>query len=354
MSIEVEHSILDKFRGLSVQKAVPLQASLELTNRCNERCTHCYLDSFKDDPSRVLKKEDWFKILQELRVAGSLYLILMGGEAMLSPWFWDILKKSQELQFHTSMITNGLKISSQAVASRLKDSGLKVATVSLYSLKPDIHDKMTQVKGSLSKTLSAIEFCQKAGIEVGVNTLLAESNASGIFDLYDWCEQRDLEMKVDPNITPKLGGDLSPTQYRASQKTLEWFYRERARRWPRSCPQPSMEVLDSHVCNAAKGKCAVTAYGELLPCIEIREPMGSLVESSFEEIWRGSVAKKWRDLKVKDLKALDSLEDYNFCEHCPGMAKNENGKALELTDYTKLVGRVKRQVYLEQCAQDRL
>ena len=41
----------------------------------------------------VLDQESWFHVLKELRSGGVLYLILMGGEAMLSPHFWPILRE---------------------------------------------------------------------------------------------------------------------------------------------------------------------------------------------------------------------------------------------------------------------
>lgn len=348
MSQDSSPSILDKFRVLSSMKAIPFQASLELTNRCNERCTHCYLETFEDDSKRILSKEDWFKVITELRGAGTLYLILMGGEAMLSPHFWDIAEFAHKLQFHVSMISNGLKINSAEVAQRLKSVGMNTITFSLYSLNPLIHDKMTQVKGSQQKTIQAIEFARAAGIEVTINTLLTEANAEGVFDLYDWAESRNLDMKVDPNITPKLNGDTSPTKFRASRETLLWFYRARSKRWPLGTPRPSLEVMDSHVCNAGKGKCAVNAYGELLPCIEIRESMGSLVKNSFAELWHKPVVEKWRNMKVKDLKGFESLYFQNFCDHCPGAAKNETGKHDELTSFTKIIASVKMQVAEEQ------
>ena len=340
-------SILDKFRALSTQKFVPLQASLELTYRCNERCTHCYLETFQDDPQRILSKEDWFKILSELRSAGTLYLFLMGGEAMLSPYFWDIAEKASEMGFYVSMISNGLKIKDKETAERLNQVGVKQISFSLYSLEPEIHEKMTSVRGSHAKTVRAIELCMEAGIDVGVNSLLTEANARGQFELFDWCLQKGIELKVDPNVTPKVNGDLTPIQYRASEETLLWFYRERAKRWKASIPQPSMETMDSYVCNAGKGKCAVNPYGELLPCIEIRESMGSLVKNSFQELWFRSEMKKWREPKVKDLKGVESLEFQNHCEHCPGMAKNENGDPMQMTCFSKKVAKAKIQVRKE-------
>lgn len=339
--------IFKRFNALATDRFRPIQASLELTNRCNERCTHCYIDEFKDEPGRILSLQEWFKILDELRSAGTLYLILMGGEPLLSPYFYDITQRGRELGFHVSMISNGLKIKNLDSAEHLRDSGLLAATFSLYSLDPEIHDQMTQVRGAHEKLMAAIGYCDEAGIEVNLNGLLTEANAPGIFDLYDWSVKKGFELKVDPNVTPKLSGNDAPLKYRASRETLLWFYRERSRRYPSSTPNPISYEASDFICNAAKGKCAVTAYGELLPCIEIRESFGSLVESSFSEIWYSDLAKKWRDPKVDQLGEDGKASLYSFCDHCPGMAKNEHGKAFELTSYTKLIAQVKEQVYQE-------
>lgn len=340
-------SILDKYRQLATSQFIPLQASLELTYRCNERCTHCYIEKFWDDPNKTLSKEDWFKVLKELRAAGSLYIILMGGEAMLNPYFWDILQESTRMNFHTSMISNGLKIQDLLTAQKLKSCGLKRVTFSVYSLDKEIHDKMTSVKGSLKKTLNAIDLCKEAGLEVSINSLLTEANAKGIFDIYDWCTENNFDLNVDPNLTPKLNGDLSPVKYRASEETLLWFYRERLRRWKNSRPKASGDQPDSYVCNAGKGKCAVNPYGELLPCIEIRESLGSLIKGSFQEAWYNEKVNKWRQLKVKDLTNYENLELQNHCDHCPGMAKNEHGDSKKISCYTKQIAKVKMQVAKE-------
>lgn len=345
----VDHlSLLDRFRARSVKRAIPLQASIELTYRCNERCTHCYIEDFKDNPKKTLSKEQWFKVLSELRDAGTLYLILMGGEAMLNPHFWDVAQKASEMSFHVSMISNGIKIKDLQVAQRLAQVGVSVVTFSVYSLDEAVHDKMTSVRGSLQKTLRAVELCEEAGVVPSINSLLTEANAPGIFDLYEWCEKKGYDFKVDPTVTPKLNGDLGPTQYRATKETLLWFYRERARRWERSRPAASGESKENFVCNAAKGKCAVNPYGELLPCIEIREPMGSLVTSPFSEVWRNPIVDKWRNMKIGQLENLGDLQTYNFCDNCPGMNQHENGNAKKINSYSKMVAQVKRQVAEEK------
>ncbi len=336
-----ELSLLDKWRKKSIHNFTPLQASLELTNRCNERCGHCYIDSFKDDPQRTLTLEQWYHILQQLRQAGTLYLILMGGEAMLNPYFWQITKKSKSLGFHTSMISNGLKIQSEEMAEKLLESGIQQVTISLYSLNPNIHETMTSVRGSFAKTMNAILFCQKVGLKVSVNSLLTSLNISSIFDLEDWCVQNQLEIKVDPTVTSKLSGDMTPTRLRASRSQLEWYFSERKKRWVNGQVKASPESSGDFVCNAAKGKCAVTAYGELLPCIEVREPMGSLIDESFETLWNNPSVQPWRDMRLSD---LSRKSETGFCEHCPGMAKNEVGDLHQELDFSVMLSEVKSKV----------
>lgn len=334
--------ILEKIRFQSSQQWIPMQASLELTNRCNERCGHCYLPSFKDDPSKLLSESDWYRILGELRAAGTLFLVLMGGEAMLNQLFWRILGRAKELHFHSSMITNGLKIQSLDVAKQLKEFGLISATISLYSARPEIHDKMTRVKGSHAKTVRAIELCREAGLQVTLNSLIGKENIDTIFELEDWALEEDLMLKFDPMITPKLNGDMAPTRERANEEQLRRYFKEKILRWPNGRPKVSGETSGDYVCNAGKGKCAITYSGDLLPCIEIREPLGNLVTSSFSDLWTNHIASKWRDIKWKDIESADQ-QMMSFCDHCMGMAKNETGSPYKMTCYSKMLAKIKNE-----------
>lgn len=339
------NNLLSKWGQLSTKKSLPLQASIELTNRCNERCTHCYIDDFSDDPQKILTEQQWHTVLKELRIGGVLYLILMGGEAMLSPYFWSVLKKASDLGFHVSMITNGLKIKDVSIAKKLKDNGLSVATFSVYSLSDEIHDSMTRVKGSLAKTLNAIDMCLEVGIEPTVNCLLTKNNIKGVFNLYKWAEVKNLQLQVDYNVTPKLSGNLEPTLQRASYDDIRWYFKEMTKRFPNSAPLPSGEKKTDYICNAAKGKCAVTAYGDLLPCIEIRKPLGNLLVDGFMTSWTSEEALKWRGLRVGQIKNQQNLDLQNFCEHCPGLADHEHSDHLKLTEFTEKIGEIKQQLW---------
>ena len=338
--------ILSRWQNLSSSKFIPFQASLELTNRCNERCRHCYIDNFSDDPTRTLSLEQWEIVLKKLRKAGTLYLILMGGEAMLNPHFEQILALSSKLGFYTSLITNGLKINTLEVAQRLKNLGLKQVTFSVYSLSSPLHDSLTQVPGSLDRTLSALHWCQEAGLEVGVNSLQNRETIEDFPRLFNYFRQMNIDVRDDITITSKFSGDLAPTKLRVTHQQLIKYYRFKKSLSSGEGQSESNIGPGEYVCNVAKGKCAVTAYGELLGCIEVRDSLGSLVTQEFDELWQSDKATGWREIKNKDLTGAKQ-DVASKCNHCLGMARNEHADHLKVLDYSLTLHEAHQQVMSE-------
>jgi MoaA/NifB/PqqE/SkfB family radical SAM enzyme len=331
-------SILNKWADAALLQSRPMQATLELTNQCNERCGHCYIPSYEDDTNRLLTLEQWVQILDQLKEAGTLNLIFMGGEPLLSPIFWKLAKSAASKGFFLSTISNGLLLSDR-LAEKLSKIGFSNVTISLYSLDPAIHDKMTNLKGSHKRTLQAIDNCLKYGVPVGVNCLLTKDNIEGIIDLKHWGIDKGIDVKYDPTVTPKLDHDKSPTLLRASPEQLDATYKRLADAFGRGLPAAASP--DDFICNAAKGKCAITSYGELLPCVEIRDVLGDLKQTSFKDAWASDAAIKWRSLKMSKLLTQADGSTVSLCDHCPGMALHESEDELKISDFSRALAKIK-------------
>ena len=79
---------------------------LEITDFCNEKCTHCYHPEHK---------EKWFlkdleklnRMLAEFGNIGFMHVVVTGGEPLLHPEFKEICKLAQKNRYLISVKTNG-------------------------------------------------------------------------------------------------------------------------------------------------------------------------------------------------------------------------------------------------------
>lgn len=338
-------SILSDFRARTAEHLIPLQVTLELTYRCNERCGHCYLTTYDDnaDGRPTLTLGEWKRILDELADAKTLYLVMIGGEAMMHPQFWGIAEYAARRNFVLSLITNGLLIN-EASAEKLADLGFFQVTVSLYSATPEIHDRMTRRAGAHAQATNAIRILKRRGVGVGINCLLTRENIDGCFELETWANELQVPIQFDPMVTPKSDASLAPTALRATYDQLLTYYRTLQARGRSLAPAPAPEA-DDVVCNAGRGKCAVTPYGDLLTCLEVRESIGNLREASFAELWRSPKAESLRNFRTKDLKFETGCGDGAFCDHCPGMARAEVGDPMAPVPFLMELAAIKRAVF---------
>ena len=336
-----EGQILDNWFKVASMRSIPLQASLELTNRCNQKCSHCYVN---EDIVEELLYEDWKKILLKLRGAGVLYVVFMGGEALLHPEFFKILCYAEKLSFHTSIITNGLLLNEKNV-KKLKLYNISQITLSLYSMDSTTHDLMTGKNGAYKLLMNAITLLKKYQIRWGINSLLTKENIEGYFDLLNFSIKENVKFNSEPVVTcdqKNIGTNLN---LRPSIEQLKKFYKKKLKLWPKSIQKNAGLNLETPLCNVARLKCAVDMKGNLLPCIELREKMGNLLDDDFEDSWNSELAQKYRGMKFIDLKEDLSEDWYNFCEHCPGMGISELNDPLKIPEYLKDLAKIQEDLF---------
>src|ERR1700726_3423537 len=156
----------------ALRLGVPFSAQLDLTYRCNEQCVHCYLDH--DDHGEMTTVEIKH-LLQEMAEAGVFILTLSGGEIFLRKDFFEILECARALTFCIKLKTNAVLIR-EAQAARIRDLGVESIQVSIYSHRPEVHDAITKVPGSLRRSLNAIRFLKSQGLKVVIANVLMTQN----------------------------------------------------------------------------------------------------------------------------------------------------------------------------------
>lgn len=327
------NSIVHKLTKVSVEKSIPISGLIELTNRCNENCIHCYrvVMNRKEVDFVILKK-----LFDELCTLGTFYLTFSGGEIFLHKEVMRVLEYAKALRFYVAIKTNGVLLNEEKIQF-LRRIGINRVDFSLYARDGEIHDFITTLKGSHLKTLSAIENCKKEGLNVRINIPIMKYNKNQVEELIKFSEELQVEKVFDPFISPKLDGSKIPLVHRLSPKEIKEI-QEKLRHYEAKksgCTDgvgrdnntdSEIAKLNSIPCSAGFSQFYINSYGDVTPCVAFPMVCGNIFTQSFSQIWYKSAGfLKVRNTLIKDLPSCSGCSFIDSCNRCPGNAFIETG-----------------------------
>ncbi|HXZ20315.1 MAG TPA: radical SAM protein [Candidatus Acidoferrales bacterium] len=304
---------------------VPLSVHVDLTYRCNERCEHCYLDH---EDKGELTFAEFATLFEQLADAGVFFLTLSGGEPMVRRDFFDIVARARALQFNVKVKTNAVLIR-QAEAQRLRALGVEQMQVSVYSHRPEVHDAVTKLPGSLGRTLDGIRALRGAGLKVAVSNVMMRSNLADRRGVAELARRLGVTYTADPTITPMMDGDRGVLDLRIDGAELTGLFRDKELVGdPDSFCTPPPPVGDDELnavpCSAGHSACYVSPYGDVYPCVQFPLPTGNVRRQRFIDIWRDSPQlREVRSIHTRDLPVCSSCAHLGTCTRCPGLAWTE-------------------------------
>src|SRR5215831_2160667 len=108
---------------------------LNVTEKCNIRCVHCYWEAYGKHPDPSLETID--QILAKFKALGKAYgehgrhmLTIGGGEPTIRKDLTAIIRLAVRRRFRVRLVTNAVMIT-DTMARSLKKAGLRLAQVSL-------------------------------------------------------------------------------------------------------------------------------------------------------------------------------------------------------------------------------
>ncbi len=308
----------DEISARARERQIPLNATFELTYRCNLSCVHCYVE---EDTDGELTTAEVFSSIDQLADAGTLVMVFTGGEPLVRDDFFDIAEYARKRNMALSLMSNGTLIDERAVEKMKRLHFLRVS-ISLYGVTPKTHDAVTQVAGSFFRTFKAIRLLKENGFRLDIKTPVMKQNMDEIAQIGDFCQELGAETNADPNITITTKGSRRPLEYRLSDEELSTHVLWEA--------QSGKEVQGfTRVCNAGFCNVAIGAQGKVFPCNALRLEAGDLRQDSFAQIWsRSPVFHRLRQLKMEDFRECSSCELLYNCARCPGRAFHEEGDML--------------------------
>lgn len=318
-------TLIQEMDAKALKLGTPLSVQLDLTYRCNERCLHCYLDH---DDHGELTTSEIIHLLDELADAGVFFLSMSGGEILLRKDFFEILEHARALRFCVKLKTNAVLIRERQ-AERIRSLGVHSVQISIYSHRPEVHDSITKVPGSLTRSLDAIRFLKARGLKVIIADVLMLQNIQDYPGVRALAAELGVEFTIDPTITPKMDGDRSILNLNVEQASLRQVFRDETlvgnvEEFCASPIQADDDDLDSLPCSASHTACYVSPYGDVYPCVQFPLPCGNVRRSRFLDIWRHSdQLNDVRSISARDLPSCSQCIHLVSCTRCPGLAYME-------------------------------
>ena len=146
---------------------------IELTNRCNLRCRHCF--SGRHGKNDELLMGVFEKLLTEAKPNGFNEISFTGGEPSTHRQFSEIMKKTAEAGYTFGFVSNGWnfpKLYKKILHYREQFQGV---TFSMDGASESSHDEL-RGNGSYRRLLSAFSICVAKEIPFAINTVLTKIN----------------------------------------------------------------------------------------------------------------------------------------------------------------------------------
>lgn len=286
---------------------------IEVTDRCNESCIHCYAESSPACSDR-LELDEIKTVLKEARALGNPTVQFTGGDPLIHPDIVDAIAAAGDLDIKTVEIyTNGLALN-ETMMERLLPYRPNFA-FSIYSHDATVHDRITQVPGSHARTLAAIRRAQDANLKIRIGIILMPENKGQEADMIRFLQE---ELSLNPNqigldVIRSTGRGQFMQNYQPDLIGLHGFGHR-----PDMPDGPASETGSSEPSVRHRGKLCISANGNVYPCIFSRQTqLGNIRNQNLHEMMQ---SLDQRTLSSPSADRWEQCRQSLSCSDCQAIA----------------------------------
>jgi radical SAM protein with 4Fe4S-binding SPASM domain len=318
---------------------------MELTERCNNNCIHCYINLPADDvkaKERELSTDEIKELLKDAGDLGCLRVRFTGGEPLLREDFEEIYLFARKQGLKVLIFTNATLLTSELAELFARVPPLEDIEVTVYGMKRKSYEAVSRVPSSFEAAWRGINLLLEKKVPFTVKSALLPYNREEMKDFESWASnipfmdrppsysmffdlrcRRDSEDKNDQiknlRLSPEEGLEILTMRQDEYLQDMKQF-----------CSKfmgPNGGFLFS--CGAGvRGGC-IDAYGHFQPCMMLRHPatVYDLRKGSLKDAMKNFFPKV-RQMKSKNPQYLARCGNCflnGFCEQCPAKSWMEHG-----------------------------
>lgn len=344
-------------------KRIPYEGTFELTVRCNLHCKMCLFRHDDSENAEIKQKEltskQWISLAEQIAAAGTMHLLVTGGEPMLRSDFCEIWSGIYQYGFITELYTNATLITPQ-IMKTLRKYPPNIIGITIYGASSETYEKICGNGDAFYRMLEGIHMLQSLPSEIKYRTTIIKDNVDDFFAIEELIHK---EFNAKARITHTRlvtkavrGGCADVASCRLSAKDsfllteksiFHWLrpYQKDLKQEPhltyRYRQQPKPDRLTLFGCNAGMSSYTITWDGKLQGCQILGAFSANAMELGFKRAW-----EKFPYLvKLPPLSPIcKKCELKELCECCCAFRYAETGSLQGVPQYicenTKIVNEV--------------
>lgn len=323
------------------------QVHWSITGRCNYRCRHCYM-SAPIGKLGELTLEQCKTIIDGFVDCGIFKVSLTGGEALVHPHFWEIVKYllANHIQI-VQIYSNGFLIN-ESFFAKCAELGIKPEIALSFDGTDGQHEWLRNVPAAEEHLERALQLCQKHGFSTFVEYCLHKGNAHCLRDSINYLDKHGvggfklggLMVKGEGEALAELALsneelwqtiiDYLPS-YKVDQPKMRLMLQGVVLHNGKYTITQCKNVKEANfanycVCGHARNVMHITAEGKALPCIPFTNAVGlidkfpNVVELGLKKVLSDSYYMHTTALTLKDY-----VEHNRECAACSHLLKCAGG-----------------------------
>lgn len=320
-----------------------------ITDECDQRCKHCYIfsencDKQVDQMSFQQMKHTFYNCIEFCRVYDRIpYFYITGGDPILHPYFWDLLKLMKEHDILFTILGNPFHLNDE-VCQELKRFGCEKYQLSIDGLK-DTHDWFRK-PGSYDLTLEKIGCINRAGIRSVVMTTVSGANIDEVGGIIDAVVKAGVNVfsfaRYCPTSIEKDVG-IHPLRYRQLLQECDekfkyyqsigcrTYFNKKDHLWTLyeyetgifQIPETIEDGMIYGGCNCGNCHLTILPTGDIYACRRVQNSkVGNVFMNRLVDVWMGPM-ETYRD--YAKFKKCSKCELLSFCRGCPAVASGKDG-----------------------------
>lgn len=313
-----------------------LRGTIEVTHRCNNACSHCYLDPAGVAPCADPPLDFLLEILDALVAEETLWLTLTGGDPLLRDDFAELYMHAKRRGFLVSIYTNA-RLVTEELADLFALYPPRLLSVSLYGATADTYDALSRIPGSFDEAMAGIRRLHARGIPAHLKSMAMRSTVHDLPAMHALAQELGWAFLFDPCLFTTLNGDKHVLAERLSPEevvALEQSMPERARAWQDIChrdpPGPLGDRLLS--CMAGRHGVVIDPLGNVHLCASDQRtfwPLGRHnVRDSLHRIFYEEFPRELARRATRPYTCGECELSY-MCNACAPLRAREAGDELE-------------------------